>query len=41
MTDAGIVQAAIAGHTQERGQAFVRYPGVTKDNEAARIEETG
>lgn len=41
MTDAGVVQPGFNRFTRERGQAFVRYPGVTKDNEAQRTEETG
>lgn len=39
MTDAGVVQPGFNRFSRERGQAFVRYPGVTRNNEAARIEE--
>jgi hypothetical protein len=40
MTDAGVVQEGFYQHTKRRGRAFVRYPGVTKSNEAERIAET-
>lgn len=37
LTDAGIVQEGYNFHTRRRGYGTVRYPGVTKDNEAQRI----
>jgi hypothetical protein len=37
MNAAGVVQDGIIHHVQRRGYASVRYPGVTKDNEAQRI----
>jgi hypothetical protein len=37
MTDAGVVQPGFNHHTRRRGRAFIRYPGVTKANEAQRI----
>jgi hypothetical protein len=40
MNDAGVVQDGIINHVQRRGYASVRYPGVTKSNEAQRIEDT-
>lgn len=39
MTDAGVVQDGFNRHTRRRGHATVRYPGVTKENEAERIAE--
>lgn len=37
LTDAGVVQQGYNMHTRRRGYATVRYPGVTKDNEAVRL----
>jgi hypothetical protein len=37
---AGVVGKGFVTHTKRRGYATVRYPGVTKDNEAARIADT-
>jgi hypothetical protein len=37
LTDAGVVQPGFNHHSRARGYATVRYPGVTKDNEARRI----
>lgn len=39
MTDAGVVQPGFNRFTRERGQAFVRYPGVTRDNEKFMTDE--
>jgi hypothetical protein len=40
MNMAGVVQDGIIHHVQRRGYASVRYPGVTKENEKQRIEDT-
>lgn len=37
---AGIVEAGYYAHALRRGRSFLRYPGVTKHNEAERIEDT-
>lgn len=37
LTDAGVVQAGYNMHTRRRGYGTVRYPGVTKHNEATRL----
>lgn len=37
---AGIVEPGYYAHSLRRGRSFLRYPGVTKHNEAQRIEET-
>ena len=37
MTDAVIVQPGFNKFTRLRGEAFVRYPGVTKQNEANKL----
>jgi hypothetical protein len=39
MTKVGIVQRGFWQYSAKRRQSFVRYPGVTKDNEQARIDE--
>jgi hypothetical protein len=41
MTDAGVVQPGFNRFTRERGEAFVRYPGVTKANEKAKTPLAG
>lgn len=41
MTDAGVVQEGYYQHTRRRGRAFVRYPGVTKQNEAVKLTGEG
>lgn len=38
MAKAGVVQYGFVEHTKRRGRAMVRYPGVTKHNEQARID---
>ena len=40
MADCGIVQRNYVKHSIRRDATMVRYPGVTKDNEYARIRET-
>ena len=40
MADCGIVQRNYVKHSVRRAATVVRYPGVTKDNEAQRIRET-
>lgn len=39
LADAGVVGEGYLRYTKKRGYATVRYPGVTKHNEEARIEE--
>ena len=39
LTDAGVVQEGYNHFTRQRGYATVRYPGVTKQNELARIRK--
>lgn len=39
MTEAGVVQRGYFEHSRRRGYTSVRYPGVTKANEAERIAE--
>lgn len=40
MTKVGIVQRGFWLYARKRGAGFVRYPGVTKENEAQRIGYT-
>jgi hypothetical protein len=40
LTMAGVIEAGFYAHAVRRGRSFLRYPGVTKKNEAQRIEET-
>lgn len=40
LESAGVVGPGYLKYTRKRGYATVRYPGVTKQNEAERIEET-
>lgn len=40
MEAAGVVGKGYVAYTKRRGYATVRYPGVTKDNEAERIAAT-
>jgi len=40
MEAAGVVGKGYVSYTKRRGYATVRYPGVTKDNEAERIAAT-
>lgn len=40
MEDAGVIGPGYLKYTRKRGYATVRYPGVTKQNEAVRISET-
>lgn len=40
LEDAGVVGPGYLKYTKKRGYATVRYPGVTKQNEAERIRET-
>lgn len=40
MTDTGVVQPGFNRFTRERGQAFVRYPGYTKEDELREMEKS-
>ena len=40
LVHAGIVEPGYYAHSLRRRRTFVRYPGVTKHNEAHRIEDT-
>ena len=40
LVSAGIVEPGYYAHSLRRGRSFLRYPGVTKHNEAERIEDT-
>ena len=39
MSRVGIVQRGFYQYAKQRGQSFVRYPGITKSNEQERIDD--